>query len=288
MDSGSAHDASGPRDSGSTVDASEGGSGILVGGASCAAATPVPLDNPQFTIDLSADTTGADYTTAAPCAANGAEVFYQLSFSRPVVLYADTFGASYGTVLYLLDDSCTPLTTSTTPGDTICSAGACGTQQSQLVAMLGAGDYELGVSGAGSEQGTGTVHVQWALAAGGTLKPLAQGSSTQKGDTTGESSDIQGLGGCTSAGPEDGFWWASCPSATGGSLAASLCGGATFESVLEVQVPGAIPYSCSVDGCGLQTSLQAKIPAGAGLRVLSVDGQDGSDEGPYTLTVSRP
>jgi hypothetical protein len=216
-------------------------------------------------------------------------VFYLLSFSRAVFVYADTFGASYSTVLYLLDDTCTPLTAPTMPGDAVCSAGACGTRQSQIVARLEPGDYELAVSGAGSEQGAAVVHLQWALAAGGVSKALAEGSSTEPGNTQGSSSNIEGLGGgCNSAGPEDGFWWTTCPSASAGALHASLCGAASFETVLEVQVPGAIPYACSVDTCGLQSKLDANIPAGAGLRVLSVDGQDGSDEGPYTLTVSRP
>jgi hypothetical protein len=292
VDSGHAHDAGAVVDSGGSAhDASDASGSSLFGpGAfTCARATPVPLDSPQFTLELSGDTTGAPHTIDAPCAASGAEVFYQLSFSRPVFLYADTFGASDGTVLYLLDDSCTPLTMPTTPGDSVCSTGACGTGQSQVVARLDPGDYELAVGGVGSAEGPSTVHLQWALSASGALRELAKGSSMQQGNTTGSSGNIEGLGaGCTAAAPEDGFWWTSCPSDPAGTLQASLCGGATFETVLEVQVPGSIPYACSVDSCGLQSSLTAKIPAGAGLRVLSVDGQDGSDQGPYALSVSRP
>lgn len=259
------------------------------GGATCGEAADVPLDSPQFAIDLQADTTGATPSVAAPCATAGGEVFYKLSFSKPVFLYADTFGASAPTVLYLLDESCVAMTAGTMPGGTLCSAAACGTQQSQIVAMLAAGNYKLGVAAAGSAQGPSTVHLQWALAPSGAVTELPQGSSMQSGATVDGNGNIEGLSpSCIAAGPEDAFWWATCPNAAGGSLQASTCGAATWETVLEVQVPGAIPYACDVDSCGLQTDLQAHIPAGAGLRVLTIDGQAGSDFGPYTVSADRP
>ena len=78
------------------------------------------------------------------------------------------------------------------------------------------------------------------------------------------------------------------PRGSGGNLAASTCGGATWETVLELEIPQSNPYACSLDACDLQTTINASIPAGAGLRVLSVDGEGGGDEGSYTLTAARP
>ncbi len=270
-------------------DAAPLGPAIGPGSTSCQKATPVPLTSDQFMVDLATDTTGAPHTIGAPCATDGGEMFFSLSFSKPVFVYADTFGASFPTVLYLLDDSCTPLSVPTTAGDSLCSAGACSSSQSQIVALLGAGQYEIGVSGAGSAAGPVRVHVQWALSPSGAATALPRGSSTQSGATVAGNGNIEGLGAsCEAAGPEDGYWWTSCPADSGGAISASTCDGATWETVLEVQVPGSIPYTCNVDSCGLQTSLAATEPAGAGLRVVTVDGQSGSDFGPYTLTASRP
>ena len=148
----------------------------------------------------------------------------------------------------------------------------------------------LGLSGRGAAAGAATIHFQWALAGSGSTSQLAAGSSMPTGTTSGTSGGIQGLSPlCLAAGPENSYWWSSCPGDPGGSLSASTCGGATWETVLDLQLPSAAaPYTCSVDSCSLQASLNAMIPAGAGLRVLSVDGQGGTDKGAYTLTVSRP
>lgn len=286
-------DGAAPVDSGAGTDAGDAGAVTVVGpgSASCGTATPIPLNSPQYTALLAADTTGSGSAVAPPCAGGGAiggEVFFKLSFSKPVVLYADTFGATSDAVLFLLSNQCLPLTGSTTPGDALCNAGACNTTQSQIVALLEAGNYKLGVATSGSAQGAVDVHLQWALAPGGTLAQLPQGASVQTGKTSG-AGNIEGLNAsCISAGPENGYWWTSCPTDTGGALSASTCGGTTWQSVLEVQIPGSIPYACNLDSCGLQTVLDTNVPAGAGLRVLSVDGESGSDEGPYSLTVSRP
>jgi hypothetical protein len=288
-EAGGGHVDSGGGGGGSEGGVVDAGPAIGPGSASCSNATVVPLTSEEFKVDLQTDTTGAPHSIGAPCTTDGGEMFFALSFSKPVLLYADTFGASYPTVLYLLDESCTPLSAPTMAGDAICSAGACGSSQSQIVALLYAGDYELGVSGAGAAAGPVNVHLQWALAPSGALTQLPQGSSTQSGTTVGGGGNIDGLGSsCQAAGPEDGFWWTSCPADSGGTLHASLCGGATFETVLEAQLPGASPYACGVDSCGLQSSLTTDVPAGAGLRVLSVEGQSGSDYGPYSMTATRP
>jgi hypothetical protein len=222
------------------------------------------------------------------------EVFYAFTINAPMFVYADTFGTSWNTVLFLLSNGCAPIT-SAIAGDAVCNDDACGTPQSQIVTALPAGKYKLGITGrtsdAGPNQGPATVHFRVALAASGTDTQLPQGTTMQSGTTSGAISNIGAIAGsgCVAAGPENGYWWTSCPSDPGGMLNASTCSGVTgWEPVLELQVPGSNAYKCAQDSCGLQTSLTASIPSGAGLRVLAIDGNTAADLGAYTLSVTRP
>jgi len=253
-------------------------------------ATMIPLSNSTPHEDIAATTVGATHDVDAPCVSDmGAEVFYEFSVSKRIIVYADTFGATWNTVLFLLSNDCTPESGSTTPGDAVCNDDACGTQQSQIVAVLNPGYYRLGLGGRGADQGAATIHFEWALAGSGTLNPLPQGSTVQSGTTIGTGGEIEGLSpDCIAAGPENSYWWANCPNDPGGMLTGSTCGGATWETVVEVQIPESVPYACNLDACGLQSTLSAAVPAGAGLRVLSMDGQDGTDNGSYMMTVNRP
>jgi hypothetical protein len=240
-------------------------------------------------MEIKASTMGAMHDVAAPCAADaGADVFYKFSVSKRVFVYADTFGASWNTVLFLASSTCAAMSQATMPGDSVCNDDACGTEQSQIVALLNPGTYYLGLSGRGSAQGDATIHFEWTLAGSGTATALPAGASVHQGTTSGSGSITSISADCVAAGPEAAYWWASCPADAGGQLTASTCDGTSWESVLEVEIPQSAPYACSLDGCGLQASIAAAVPAGAGLRVLAVDGQSGQDHGPYQLNVSRP
>lgn len=275
--------------------ADSGGPAIVVGsgGDTCATATPIAFDllNPRH--DLMASTLGGTHDIDAPCSAEqGADTFYKFAVSKRVFVYADTFGASWDTVLFLLSDTCVPMTTTTTPGDAVCNDNGCGTQQSRIVALLEPGAYRLGLAGRGSAQGAATIHFEWAIAGSGAAAQLPDVDSVQTGTTSGLGGNIDGLSNdCLAAGAENSYWWARCPSDPAKTLHASTCGGTTWESVLETQIPKSAPgtpsaYRCNLDACGLQSSLTTAIPAGAGLGVLSVDGQGGSDIGHYSMTVT--
>jgi hypothetical protein len=288
-DAAASKDAGTSRDARSTTPPRDSGGPVIGPGGNdhCAAATSIPLSAANPRVDLAATTVGASHDVDVPCASGaGADVFYKFAFSKRVFVYADTFGATWDTSLFLLDDTCTPLTASTTAGDAVCSDDACGKPQSQIVAVLEPGTYRLGLSGRG--QGAATIHFEWALAGGGAIAQLPQGSTVQHGTTSGEG-NIDGISSdCLAAGPENSYWWARCPSDPGGTLTASTCGGTTWESIVEVQIPKSVQYQCNLDGCGLQATMSTLVPAGAGLGVLSVDGQSGTDVGEYALTVSRP
>jgi hypothetical protein len=256
----------------------------------CANATVLSLNSSSREVDVMATTLGATHDVGAPCASDqGADVYYSFVLSLPAFVYADTFGAGWNTLLYFLSSDCTPIATSTTPGDAVCNDDACGATQSQVVALLAPGTYILGLSGTGGDRGTATIHFQWVIAGSGTATQLPQGNSVQMGTTVGSSGNIAAVTNqCIAAGPENTYWWTNCPSDPGGTLNASTCGGATWETVLEAEIPVANPYTCSVDSCNLETTLAATVPAGAGERVLCVDGQGATDKGAYTLTVARP
>ena len=252
-------------------------------------ATPITIGSTP--VDIAATTLGAKHDVDAPCASNaGADVFYAFTFSKRVLVYADTFGANWDTVLYFLTSDGTPVSTTTT-GDAVCNDGACGTQQSQIVALFEPGKYLLGLSGRGNAEGTATIHFQWAIAGSGTITPLPKGTSVQSGTTSG-SGNISCGGNCIGAGPENSYWWTDCPTDTGGTLSASTCDGGVvgWDPVLEVQIPAASsPLTCACESCGLlQVATSATIPTGSGLRMLSIDGEDGNDKGAYMVSVDRP
>jgi hypothetical protein len=274
---------------GAGVAGAQGGAPPVPDNDLCSKATVIAL-GATSTVDIQATTLGANHDVDAPCESGAApDVFYEFDVSKRVFVYADTFGASWNTVLYLLSDDCTPLAAPTTTGDAVCSGSACGTSQSQIVALLEAGKYRLGLTGHAGAAGAATIHFQFALAGSGSAAPLPPGSSTQAGTTLGGGGNIQGISTqCLAAGPENSYWWTSCPSDPGGAFSASTCGGATWETVLALELPASTPYTCSLDSCSLQASLSSTIPAGAGLRVLAVDGQGGTDKGSYSMTVSRP
>lgn len=275
----------GPRDSGPAPIVANPGNDT------CASAPLIPLSAANRRLDLKASTSGATPDVAAPCAAEqGPDVFYKFAVSKRVFVYADTFGASWNTVLFLLSDACEPLTATTTPGDAVCSDDACATTQSRIVAMLEPGTYRLGLGGRAGAKGDATIHFEWALAGSGTASQLPQGNSVQTGTTTGGGGNIDLLSSdCIAAAAENSYWWARCPSDPGGTLTASTCdGGTTWESIVELQMPKSVGYMCSLDACGLQSRLETTVPPGAGLAVLSIDGQGGGDHGAYSMTVSRP
>ncbi len=250
----------------------------------CAKATVIPLGARRS--ELHADTTAATHDVDMPCAPDsGADVFYQFTLSHRVLVYADTFGATWNTALFLLSGDCAPLTTSTMTGDAVCSDESCGTPQSRLVALLSPGNYKLGLGGSGT--GLATIHFEIVLAASGTETPLPQGESKQSGTTQGETGNVQ-EDGCLAAGPENGYWWTTCPADPGGPLVASTCGGATWETLLSADIPRAPATMCSVGTCNLQTELKTTVPAGAGVHHLLVDGQAANARGAYVMQVTRP
>jgi hypothetical protein len=247
----------------------------------CANATQI--STATMHADVAATTTGAHAELAAPCGTAGApDVFFKFTLSRRELVYADTFGATGAQALFFASSCTTARTASTTTGDALCSTGACGTAQSQVVAMLPPGTHYLVLAGQGA-----TIHFRHVEVGAGTVLPLAQGSSSPTGSTSGFGS----LYACEGGGAENSYWWRTCPGDAGGAFQASTCTGTDFDTILSLQMPGSDTVMCDddTDGCGqFQSRVTANIPAGAGLYIISVDGFSQSKHGNYTLSASRP
>jgi hypothetical protein len=90
------------------------------------------------------------------------------------------------------------------------------------------------------------------------------------------------------AGPEAGWYLTACPADPAASFRATTCGGASFDTVLELRT-AATPevMACNDDSsCGTQSTVDSTLPAGAGLYLLLVDGYGASDGGMVTATAT--
>jgi hypothetical protein len=246
----------------------------------CATATTISISSMH--VDMPATTVAAHADLAAPCGTAGVpDVFFKFTLTRREMVYADTFGASMPTSLFFASSCSTARTAQTTSGDALCSAGACATTQSQVVALLDPGTHYLVYA----SQGAATIHFQHTEVGTGTIAQLGQGTTMTTGTTSGSGN----LYACDAGGAENTYWWLSCPLDAGGAFTASTCGGTTnFDTILSLQIPGTESVMCDDDTCSFQSTVGANIPAGAGLYVIAVDGFSQAKHGDYTLSATRP
>jgi hypothetical protein len=91
---------------------------------------------------------------------------------------------------------------------------------------------------------------------------------------------------------ENTYYWYTCGASAVGTFAASTCGRATWDTVLEQRSAARPANACNDDGvglgCGLRSSISSSIPAGAGIHTLYVDGVGATQLGTYGAAVSRP
>ena len=244
----------------------------------------IPMDHPH--VDLALTTAGAGHRFDLPCAQGGSDVVLSFTVLQTELVYADTFGATWNTLLFL-SDTCPiePGTGAFGAGAVACNDDACNTTQSQVFALLRTGVYYLILSGANGEAGDVTLHFQHAPV-GGTVAGLEAGTGSVGGITSGLGpTDV-----CEAPGPASTYWWVTCPDHLGGDFAASTCTGTTFDTVLSLEVPRTDLVSCvdDTDPCGTRSSMNATIPPGAGLNAVIVGGATPSAGGVYLLTYTRP
>ena len=262
---------------------------------SCASATDINLASGSR-VTLSATTLGAAHSVNSPCdAAGGGDVFFRFVLTRREFVYADTFGATWDTKLFFMSSgSCTTPLASQVSSDLVCddnlgASCASGGSASQVYTVLPAGTYYLVLS-SGTSSGATSIRFEHLPVGSGSLVFLPRGTSlTRSGVTSGTTGGMSQS--CGGAGPELAYWWVTCPEQAAGTLNATTCLRASWNTVLAVANGSGVGNVCVNDTCGLQSTVSTTIPAGSGLHLLMVDGfNNGTDppSGSYSLLYTRP
>jgi hypothetical protein len=219
-------------------------------------------------------------------------VFYRFTLTGTEIVYADTSGTTWDTSLFLQNSAGTNLSATGLPaygevcnddnGLSGCSAGF--PRQSQILAGLTAGTYYLVLSGCGA--GASTIHFQHLPAGNGTLAALGPGAGLVVSGTTSGTGSLSGS--CCSTGPENTYYWYTCPAFGGGAFSASTCSRASWDTELEQRSAARATVAvCNDDFCASQSQVSSTLPAGAGLHTLYLDGCLGAS-GFYQILYTRP
>jgi hypothetical protein len=247
-----------------------------------AGAITLSLDASSTTV--TADTTGASNDTTGPmgcsCTA-GRDVFFRFTLTAEEIVYADTLDERGWDSSLFLQDAAGANLAAQSGGFATCNDDACGAFRSQLAARLAPGTYFLVLSGCA--QGGATIRFQHLPVGSGDVEAI-----TPTGTRTLSGSIAAGAGrvnpGCNAAGPEDTYWWTTCPSFAAQPMHLTTCGGAAFDTVIHQHSAGRSPVSfCNDDSCGLQSNLLVTLPAGAGLHAYYVDVFGTVSPGAYTV-----
>jgi hypothetical protein len=91
------------------------------------------------------------------------------------------------------------------------------------------------------------------------------------------------------AGPARTYYWTSCFDFPGGTIEASTCAGASFDTTIELVHGNGLGGGCrGGDACGTASQLIEAIAPGPGLHVLRVGGAGVTETGTFTLDVDIP
>jgi hypothetical protein len=256
----------------------------LVGDGTCASPYVIPMNTPHTSVTV--DTSTRQHTLDLACGGTGKDIVLSFVLSQKEMVYADTFGAKWNTVLSFADACNATSVQNATEGMTSCSNDACGSTQSQAISMLGFGKHYLVISGANAESGPVTIHFQHALVGSGTFSLLPAGAGAVQGKTTGAGL----VSTCEATGAENTYWWSSCPDYAGGAFSATTCNGAAFDTLLMLQIPKNDAQTCADDdaNCGVLSTVGATVAPGAGIHVLLLDGDTIKSSGDYKITYTRP
>ncbi len=269
----------------------------------CAGATTLNLASGPH-LDIFTSTVNATHDYPATCGSSAAlDVYFTFTLTRREMVYADTFGMSYDTVLSFASGCTAPVAAGTAPGDDPCNDDAtslgCTSPdlQSQVVAVLNPGTYYLILASYGTATGTGTLHVEHFPMGNGPITQITFPATSTYYTTTGTTSGT-GLirGTCGGSGPENSYWLRTCPENAGGRFAANTCPTPptmpVFDTVLYLNNGNTTLDACNDDTAActgtttLSSAISTSLAAGAGLHVVTVDSY--FSPGNYALTVQYP
>ncbi len=216
--------------------------------------------------------TANDYDSCG-ATSDGPDVVYRFTLAAREIVYLDTFGSDYDTILSIRD-GCAG--TEVVGG---CDDDACGFE-SQIAMELAAGTYYVVVDGWDGDAGDFFLHYRKVGCAGAT-RMSADGSYS--GTTCGAGSDTSAS--CGGVGPDRAYFFTQCPGDH--VVTADTCGD-LWDTVLAVREDGcgnaAEEVACDDDACvGLQSSLATVVDEG--IYFVIVDGYGEATCGNYTVDV---
>ncbi|HVV85545.1 MAG TPA: MopE-related protein [Kofleriaceae bacterium] len=244
--------------------------------------SPLDISNGgTFTVDLTAANNDQENGGLSCGLTGGRDVFYRFTLPAAEVVYFDTFGSSFDSVVRIFPGACTD-----NPGAQTCFDDQCSGRQTQGALQLAAGNYCLVVDQYSSAQTTGSLVLTFART-GRTGTAIAAASGTQSGTSCSGTNAMTGSCQPVSTAPDAGYYFLTCPSTTK-TVAASTCSGTAHDSVVYLRKAGSgNDLACNDDttGCGngLQSSFTGGSAVGPGLFWLVVDGYQ-AECGPFTLT----
>ena len=213
----------------------------------------------------------------------GRDVFYQFTLGAEEVVYWDSFGSNFDTVVRVFSGACTGL------GATqACTDDQCSTTRSQGGVDLPAGTYCLVVDQYSSNTTAGMASLVFKRGARNGIG-ITAASGSQTGTTAGKTSQSVASCEAQTTQPDVGYFFLSCPNRTY-TVGANTCTGTAFDTVVYLRSGGAISsdVACSDDASGCGSGLQSRVTgatvSGANLQWLIVDGFGTSGNGSYTLT----
>jgi hypothetical protein len=234
-----------------------------------------------FTIDLATANNDQDNAGASCGLGGGRDVFYKFTLPAAEVVYFDTFGSSFDSVVRIFPGACTA-----PPATQTCFDDQCGVFQSQGALQLAAGAYCLVVDQFSSAQTSGALVLAFQRG-GRTGTGIATASGSQAGTSCSGTDASTGACQQVSTAQDTAYYFLVCP-ATTRTVGASTCTGTAFDSVVYLRKTGAAgEVACNDDssgcGSGLQSRFTGASAVGPGLFWLVVDGFQ-TQCGGFTLT----
>ena len=91
-----------------------------------------------------------------------------------------------------------------------------------------------------------------------------------------------------SSGPENVLWWKTCPGSPSGTVTASTCSRASWDTVLAIRNGDGVGDACLDDDCGLQSTVTGSATGAPGLHTVFIDGYSSVSSGTYSVSLTRP
>jgi hypothetical protein len=241
----------------------------------------------MFTVDLSAahDDNFAASTPTLDCGhMGGRDVFYTFTLPSEEVVYYDSFGSNFDTVIRVFAGACTSI------GATLaCADDACSSTQSQGAVDLAAGTYCLVLDQFDNTTINGAATLSFKRGGRPGIE-IGPGSGSFTGSTTGKTDLSVASCEANTHQPDVGHFFLSCPAVTT-TIGANTCTGTSFDTIIygKSGLATSADLVCSDDetGCGasgFQSKFTGWTVSGPNLQWIIVDGFGLTGNGTYKLT----